>query len=582
MARWLLISATLASPYLLALSFSPSSTLLNQLLAVMAWGLVLCVQPAQQASTVRAVFWPLLVLAGLALASVVSWYWMGLPASIALSGSLLLLCAGLVLYAAASSDADGTQGGDMFWLGLLLAGVLSALIAILQVFWPDGADGNFIARSGLPGRAVGNVRQPNHLSTLLLWALMALVPLAQRGQLLGWRVPGRVWLVLGGLMTFGVVLTASRTGVLGVLMLAVWGLLDKRLPKPIRQALFAVPVAYLLLWLGMAAWSHLTRATFGGEARLAEGDLSSSRFGVWSNAWELVLAHPWLGVGMGNFNYAWTLTPFPGRPVAFFDHTHNLPLQFAVELGLPVASVLLGALLWALWQAWRRSLAQEDAQAGTAGRAAAMIVMLAGVHSLLEYPLWYGYFLLPTAWAFGLALREPHSLAWRFDHAQQEPTKPSGWPLWQPVLGMAMVLGALLAAVDYQRVVVIYQPGNSTLSLEERIARGQSSALFAHHADYAAATTTEPPSLAKQALARTTHSLLDTRLMTTWAQALAETGHVDQARYVAARLREFRNPASVEFFATCDESKAPPDTPTPYQCEEPTQNWHWQDFLNQP
>ena len=28
-----------------------------------------------------------------------------------------------------------------------------------------------------------------------------------------------------------------------------------------------------------------------------------------------------------------------------------------------------------------------------------MMVLLVGLHSLLEYPLWYAYFLLPAAWA---------------------------------------------------------------------------------------------------------------------------------------------------------------------------------------
>ena len=82
---------------------------------------------------------------------------------------------------------------------------------------------------------------------------------------------------------------------------------------------------------------------FGGGARLGEGDISSSRFGIWRNTLALIRAHPWLGVGFGEFNFAWTLTPFPGRPVAFFDHTHNLPLQLAVELGLPLAAAGAGA-----------------------------------------------------------------------------------------------------------------------------------------------------------------------------------------------------------------------------------------------
>ena len=49
----------------------------------------------------------------------------------------------------------------------------------------------------------------------------------------------------------------------------------------------------------------------------------------------------------------------------------------------------------------RRAVA--DDQVGVAG-AAAVMVAAAGLHSLLEYPLWYAYFLLPTAFAFGLGL----------------------------------------------------------------------------------------------------------------------------------------------------------------------------------
>ena len=39
------------------------------------------------------------------------------------------------------------------------------------------------------------------------------------------------------------------------------------------------------------------------------------------------------GVGFGEFNLAWTLSEFPSRPTAFFDHTHNLPLQLLVGAG---------------------------------------------------------------------------------------------------------------------------------------------------------------------------------------------------------------------------------------------------------
>ena len=98
---------------------------------------------------------------------------------------------------------------------------------------------------------------------------------------------------------------------------------------------------------------HQHSAVFGGEVQLQKSDISSSRFGIWSNTLALIAAHPWAGVGFGEFNFAWSLTPFPGRPTAFFDHTHNLPLQLAVELGLPLATLVIVLLLAALWRAWR-------------------------------------------------------------------------------------------------------------------------------------------------------------------------------------------------------------------------------------
>ena len=53
------------------------------------------------------------------------------------------------------------------------------------------------------------------------------------------------------------------------------------------------------------------------------------------------------------------------------------------------------------------------------------------------------------------------------------------------------------------------------------------------------------------AFRRAPHYLLDARLMMAWAKAFDERGETDKARYVAARLREFRNEQADEFFAPC-------------------------------
>jgi O-antigen ligase len=583
----------LAAPFMLSVSFSPSATLVNQLLAVCGWGAVLVLggkgslRPALSALAAIEAAMLMLLAAVLASTSV------ALPLSLALSAGLLLCGSVAVLFAAQQGGGEGFLVRPVL-MGVVAAGALSGLVAVVQVFFPDSADRLWIAHSSLPGRAVGNMRQPNHLSTLLLWGLIALVPLAD-ASLKRQRLHPRRRLALsalglgaGALMTLGVVLSASRTGAVGFLLLSAWGLLDKGLARRVRVSVVLSPLLYLAFWMLVAAWAHHTQHTFGAEARLAATDISSSRFAIWANTLEMIRAQPWWGVGWGEFNFAWTLTPFPGRPVAFFDHTHNLFLQFAVELGLPTALVLTGLLAVAVIQAFRRCAAAPGDE-GTASRAALMMVLLVGLHSLLEYPLWYAYFLLPTAWAFGHALRRPAAGAAlpKIPPADAEALAPvdrerpgATWLL--PVAGGLMALGAVLAAWEYHRVVLIYQPNGDGSSLEQRIRAGQASGFFGHHADYAAATTAEPPASAGSAFQRTTHVLLDTRLMVAWARALAESGEpdgVDKGRYLADRLREFRNPAADEFFAPCEKPPVEPAaSPQPFQCEAPLKAWSWRDF----
>jgi len=560
---------------LLAFGAPPSPTVLNGLLALGLWGGVLSLSRLFVPESARAVTALVAAASCVAVGALLASLLGALPSGIAAGAIGVLLGSVLVSYAAAT-DGSMPAGASLrgFWWGLVVAGVLSAVIAGTQVFAPEWADGTWIAHSALPGRAGGNLRQPNHLSSLALWGMVALVALAGAAR--------RRWpaLLIGYLLLLlSVVLSGSRTGILGTLILALWGLLDRRLPRRARRLLGATPALFALLWFGVAAWAHVTGHLFGAEGHVSIGgsaDISSSRFGIWSNALSMLAKEPWTGVGYGEFNIAWTLSAFPERPIAFFDHSHNLPLELLVELGIPLGGLVIVLLLIALVQAARRAWAC-DGDDGLARRAAFMVVLMIGVHSMLEYPLWYAYFLLPTAFAWGFALA-PGPVA----SMRTSPT-PSANPHNSRTLalaGLALAIGSAAAVLDYWRVVVIYEPGDTAAPLEERIERGQRSPLFGQHADYAAATAYgEPkaPLSPSQQLAfrRAPHQLLDVRLMIAWAQALAAEGQTDKARWLAARIREFRNPGADEFFAPCRQ----PDPPaSAFQCQAPQRTVSWREF----
>jgi len=559
---------------LLAYNVPPSSTVLNQALALVGWGIFVAMLGGVGA-LVRLRPDPGLISAlaafgVLALASVVAPLWVAEPTSLAWSASGTLLVTAVMAVAGAAAVASGRLRlafGAIAW-AWLIAGAISLAVGALQVFAPDWADGDWIARTGFVGRAVGNLRQPNHLSSLLLWSAVSVVWLAESGALhrvLSW--------LLYALMLAGIVMSASRTGMVGVLLLTAWGVIDKGLSRSLRRLLMLSPVIYVGVWLGLAAWAHDSQHVFGGETRLtAEGDLSSSRFGIWANTLQLIAQHPWAGVGFGGFNFGWSLTAFPHRPVAFFDHTHNIALQFMVELGLPLAVVVLALLMHTLL----RSFVSAKSVSGLDGvtlRSAFMMVLMMALHSQLEYPLWYAYFLLPTAIVFGLCLGKLP----RADEPQV--TRGSSKTLTRSftIIGLVVAASGILTLYDYMKVVAIFSPSENAAPLPERIAQGQKSWFFSHHADYAAVTTTDHPSEQMDAFKGATHYLLDTRLMMAWAKAYAERGDLERARNIAQRLREFHNEKSDDFFAECDD--APASGPErPFQCDPPKKVMGPEDF----
>jgi hypothetical protein len=582
----LAVLAAVALPPLLGWTVPPSATFYNQAAALILWGIAVILLarwlPPRDLIYRAGLNLVLTALGALGVAALVAPSWAALPWGLALSAAGVIAAAGVAATAgAAVSQARRTA--DVFGAvaaGVAAAAVGSAMVAAVQVFAPALADGTLVATGHGPGRAGANLRQANQLATLMLWSIVVMAWWAgraagsaaherafaptrldsSRGLAASAPPPGRftfaplsiapAWRVgaalgLGVGLALGViVLTGSRTGVVGVIVLAAWGVLDRRLPRPVRWVLGLAP-----LMLGALAWGHQSWAAaqgvVGAGLERPASDVTSFRFAVWANTLQLIALHPWSGVGFGEFNFAWTLTPFAERPPQFFDHAHNLPLHLLAELGVPLGAIVIGLLAAALWKAFKAAFGVEG-EPGDALRAAFMMVLLVGVHSQFEYPLWYAYFLLPTAFLWGLCLAG-HEKRSALDRSLYE-HRPIRTMLMAALMGVVVTVAA---AWDYHRVSTIFAPPSDAGPLAERIAEGRRSWFFAHHADYAAVTTAERPSALMPAFDRAAHHLLDARLLMAWARAMDETNQNDRARHLAQRLAEFRHPLAVEFFAVC-------------------------------
>ncbi|MGH6625925.1 MAG: PglL family O-oligosaccharyltransferase [Burkholderiaceae bacterium] len=381
-----------------------------------------------------------------------------------------LCVVGLLLLGA----APGAEGVSRAWLA---AALISSLLGLLQYFnlarffspWVDVAP---------LGVAFGNLRQRNQLASLTSIGLLALLWLVASGRLHGYAL----WMVL--LLAVGNAATASRTGLvqLAVIALSVVGWGGAARAQRLRLCLAALAAyavaAGALPWLLHRFTGHAGSSVL---IRLAEDLGCSSRTLLWSNVLHLIAQQPWLGWGWGELDYAHYITLYPGeRFCDILDNAHNLPLHLAVELGIPAALLGCGGLGWLVLRAkpWR----ETDPTRQMAWGVLAVILL----HSLVEYPLWYG----PFQMALGLCL----GLLWHRSAANEGSYKPNqgGAPTWRAGVAMFLIASCLYAAWDYHRISQIYLPPEARHPAyrEDTLAKVRGSWLFRSQVRFAELTIT--------------------------------------------------------------------------------------------
>jgi len=368
----------------------------------------------------------------------------------------------------------------------LLAGALSSVIGLCQYF---GVAAYFSPWMSLPsmGEAFANLRQRNQFASLTNLSLVALVWLVATGRV----APHRKWLPLLGaaLLAAGNAASSSRTGLLQLFLLCVlcgvWG--AWRQPPARRLVLMAV-LMYALALLALPWLAGVELQGQGALARLRDGDSGcASRLTLWSNVLHLIAQKPWLGWGWGELDYAHYMTLYPGaRFCDILDNAHNLPLHLAVELGIPVALLFCGIAGWLVLRArpWR----ETDPTRQMAWGVLALVVL----HSLLEYPLWYGPFQI----AFGLCVY----LLWTTRERHDPTSPPQAGVETRRVRANYFLAGtaalmmavAAYAAWDYHRVSQIYRvPAERDATYRENtLEKIRDTRLFRQQFDFAALSLT--------------------------------------------------------------------------------------------
>jgi O-antigen ligase len=438
----------------------------------------------------------------------------------------VLAAAGLIVFSlipAGSGQRSGDRSFARNWAipfawALVAAGVLSAVMGLLQYFGAAEALEPWV-RQGKFGEAYANLRQRNQFASLTNMALVAVLWLAVRsgvpqkqaggssdalaegsGRAPAWRV-WRRRAIAAGLIAAGALLAAgnaaslSRTGLLQLVMLAVligwWGVWRQAWPRTVFLVAVVVYTASLFALPYLAGFDMSEQ---GMLARLRDGaPACSSRFTLWSNVLHLIAQKPWLGWGLGELDFAHYMTLY-GDDLRFceiLDNAHNLPLHIAVELGIPAALLATGAIAW--WVTARRPWSETNG----ARRMAWGLLAVIGLHSLLEYPLWYGPFQIAAGlciailWPRTGGASGPQTAQNDAADAFYEKNRPAAQSI-RAGAAIILIVAAGYATWDYFRISQVYLPAEQRdLAFgADAMAQAKKSRLFRNQVEFAELTIT--------------------------------------------------------------------------------------------
>ena len=299
---------------------------------------------------------------------------------------LMTFAAALILGKSVRATSKDRFGLDLFLVSVALAGAVGVVIAVAQ-WWQVALPGIHMADLRPGHRPYGNLAQANHFSSASFLALCATGALWQRHRLPFWPA-----LCLLAWFALGIAMSGSRTGILQLAMTFVLLLTTPAHVLPSRKRLqiaffLAIVIGVYLLWRWHSSIQVRAIATGGGV---------DVRWPLWHLMFDAILRGPYLGYGWQQISSAQAVTALDHRPLQrHFESAHNLVLDLLLWMGPLLGALLIGFLVKLLLDASRAS---RSGDRGARWLWCGVLGLL--VHSMVEAPLTFAYFLLP----FGVLL----------------------------------------------------------------------------------------------------------------------------------------------------------------------------------
>ncbi len=320
---------------------------------------------------------------------------------------------------------------------IVAAAFVNAIWGAVQMAGYEVARFELLRRGDVAFRVSGLLAQPNQLATLCALACVAVVYLWQRKTVSPWLAAS-----LALVFTCVAITTGSKSAYLYFPLIGCG--LSWVASKSGRSSIWWLPGAWGLAYVPLAAsLDSWLAALFGARGlevdRSLTGSSTAARLAFLADGWELFTRAPLLGHGWHEFTAARWRLPEPTFQELHADHAHNAVIHLLAETGLVgLLAVGLPLLFWL-----RRATAVPAVDPERV--AALAFLSVVAVYSLLEFPLWLGHFLVPTALLIGML--ETRGLRFEVTTAFSRLARTAV---------LLMPLAVITAALDYARTERVF------------------------------------------------------------------------------------------------------------------------------
>jgi hypothetical protein len=273
----------------------------------------------------------------------------------------------------------------------IAGGLLTSIIIYSQFFDTEYFSNGYILNLNY-GRPFGNLAQPNQAATLVVMGWMALCFKYET------NLVRKYFFAIGSiLMLTAVIITQSRTAVLTIFFVTLGSVLMIK-KYQINEAaklnsekwlfIFFIFIIITLLFHYLPLFSE---KVIGIQAMASKG----TRLIIWKQVVAGLVNSPWFGYGLLQTSAAQQMGSHQVPGLEQTGYSHNIFLDLFVWFGVPLGIIFIVGVAWWLRTIWYKNINLHCARLF-------IFVIPFAIHSLLEMPFSYAYFLFPVLIILGL------------------------------------------------------------------------------------------------------------------------------------------------------------------------------------